>query len=78
MVLLGAFVLKTIETIETIFYFKKNIGISQNKYKQKNIVSIVSIVFKITLTDCLEKKRKQEKKEIVLKKGANKKRKRLS
>ena len=73
-----AFVLKTIETIETIFYFKKNIGISQNKYKQKNIVSIVSIVFKITLTDCLEKKRKQEKKEIVLKKGANKKRKRLS
>ena len=78
MVLLGAFVLKTIETIETIFYFKKNIGISQNKYKQKNIVSIVSIVFKITLTDCLEKKRKQEKKEIVLKKGANKKRRRLS
>ncbi len=78
MVLLGAFVLKTIETIETIFYFKKNIGISQNKYKQKNIVSIVSIVFKITLADCLEKKRKQEKKEIVLKKGANKKRKRLS
>ena len=62
------FVLKTIETIETIFYFKKNIGISQNKYKQKNIVSIVSIVFKITLTDCLEKKRKQEKKEIVLRK----------
>ena len=40
-----AFVLKTIETIETIFYFKKNIEISQNKYKQKNIVSIVSIVF---------------------------------
>ena len=30
-----AFVLKTIETIETIFYFKKNIDISQNKYKQK-------------------------------------------
>ena len=57
---------------------RKNIEISQNKYKQKKIVSIVSIVFKITLTDCLEKKCKQEKKEIVLKKIANKKRKRLS
>ena len=44
----------------------------KNKYKQKNIVSIVSIVFKITLTDCLEKKRKQEKKEIVLKKQKQK------
>ena len=65
MVLLGAFVLKTIETIETIFYFKKNIDISQKQVQAKKIVSIVSIVFKITLTDCLEK-------------NANKKRKRLS
>ena len=63
-----AFVLKTIETIETIFYFKKNIDISQKQVQaKKNIVSIVSIVFKITLTDCLEKRRKQEEKKIVLK-----------
>ena len=59
-----AFVLKTIETIETIFYFKKNIEISQNKYKQKKIVSIVSIVFKITLTDCLEKNANKKKKRL--------------
>ena len=59
-----AFVLKTIETIETIFYFKKNIEISQNKYKQKKIVSIVSIVFKITLTYCLEKNANKKKKRL--------------
>ena len=28
---------------------------------------MVSIVFKITLTDCLEKRRKQEEKKIILK-----------
>ena len=63
-----AFVLKTIETIETIFYFKKNIDISQDKYKQKKIVSIVSIVFKITLTDCLEKKTQTRREEDYLEK----------
>ena len=51
------------------FLFQENIDISQRQsLSKKKIVSIVSIVFKITLTDCLEKKRKQEEKEIVLKK----------
>ena len=39
-----AFVLKTIETIETIFYFKKNIDISQKQVQAKKILSLLSLL----------------------------------
>ena len=73
MLLLGDFVLKTIETIETIFYFKKKIGISQKQKKGQKpcafvlkTIETIETIFYFKKNIDISQKQVQAKKKLSL------------